>query len=145
VIVRLVPAAAADEFEDTILRSRAAKASSLSTARLYRAMSDGVEAALVVLDIHEGADCIILYELFLCSDRRNRGLGTKVLAALEQHVRSTGHGCIEVWPRSLDRRSRSDAQLSRWYQRHGFAPTGAGSGRLRKVWRDSSRDAGETS
>jgi GNAT superfamily N-acetyltransferase len=105
----------------------------MSTTQLFRAESDGIEAALVVLDVHEGADCAILYELFLCSDRRNRGVGNKVLAAVEQHVKASGRSCLEVWPRSLDRSNRTDAQLVRWYKRHGYVPTGISTERLRKT------------
>ena len=106
----------------------------MRTTHLFRAMDDEVEVALVVLDNHEGADCSILYELFLASARRNRGLGTKVLAAVEAHVKASGRTCLEVWPRSLDRSSRSDIQLVRWYKRHGYVPTAPGSERLRKVF-----------
>jgi GNAT superfamily N-acetyltransferase len=95
-------------------------------------MSGEVELALVVLDVHEGADCVILYELFLAPERRNRGIGTKVLAAVEEHVKASGRSCLEVWPRSLDRGNRSDAQLTHWYRRHGYVSTGPGSERLRK-------------
>jgi GNAT superfamily N-acetyltransferase len=105
----------------------------MSTTHLFRAMSEGVEVALVVLDIHQAAACSILYELFLCSDRRNRGVGTKVLAAVEGYVKASGQSCLEVWPRSLDRSNRSDAQLVRWYTRHGYVSTGPGSERLRKA------------
>lgn len=89
--------------------------------------------ALVVLDIHEEADSVILYELFVCSGQRNQGTGTGVLEAIEAYARVAGRACIEVWPRSLDRGSRSDAQLVRWYRRHGYVPAQAGSERLRKT------------
>lgn len=131
--IRLVPAATEDEFEAPALRSRASKAPRLSTTHLFRAMSEGVEVALVVLDIHPAAACAILYELFLASDRRNRGIGNRVLAAVEAHVRASGLFCLEVWPRSLDLRNRSDAQLARWYRRHGYVLAQAGSERLRKA------------
>ena len=87
----------------------------------------------MVLDVHENSDCVILYELFVCSGGRNRGLGTKVLQAIEDHARVTGRPCVEVWPRSLDRGSRSDSQLVRWYGRHGYVRARAGSERLRKA------------
>ena len=128
-----MPAATEDDFAAGALRSRAAKAPHMSTTHLFRAVSDGVEVALVVLDIHEGAACAILYEIFLCSDRRNRGVGTKVLTAVEEHVKASGQSCLEVWPRSLDRANRSDAQLGQWYRRHGYVTTSAGSERLRKT------------
>jgi GNAT superfamily N-acetyltransferase len=130
--IRLVPAATEDDFDTAGLRSRAAKAPQIGTTHLFRAMSESAEVALVVLDVHEGAACAILYELFLCSDRRNRGIGTKVLAAVEAHVKGSGQSCVEVWPRSLDRANRSDAQLVKWYKRHGYASTGVRSERLRK-------------
>jgi GNAT superfamily N-acetyltransferase len=115
-----------------MLRSRAAKAPRLDTIHLFRAMADGVEMALVVLDIHKESDSIILYEVFVCSGERNRGVGTEVLDAIETYARRAGRSCIDVWPRSLDRRDRSDAQLARWYRRHGFVSARAGSERLRK-------------
>jgi GNAT superfamily N-acetyltransferase len=132
-LIRLMPAANEEEFVSPALRSRAAKAPRLRTTHLFRAMSEEVEVALVVLDNHEGADCSILYELFLSSARRNRGLGTKILAAVEEHVKASGRSCLEVWPRSLDRSNRSDVQLVRWYKRHGYVPTSSGSERLRKI------------
>jgi GNAT superfamily N-acetyltransferase len=138
--IRLVPVATADDFESPALRSRAGKAPHVPTMRLLRAMSDGVEVALVVLDVHEGAKCAILYELFLCSERRNRGVGTKVLAAIEDHVRASGQSCVEVWPRTLDRANRSDAQLIRWYTKHGYVPAKAGYERLRRVLIPSTQD-----
>ena len=105
----------------------------MRTTHLFRAVADGVEVALVVLDIHEGAECFILYELFLCSVTRNRGIGTKVLAAVENYVVSSGRSCLEVWPRSLDQSNRTDAQLRRWYLRHGYVSAWTGSERLKKT------------
>ena|SRR5687767_10847517 len=128
-----MPAADEEAFTASVLRSRAAKAPRMRTTYLFRVMSDEIEVALVVLDNHDGADCSILYELFLASERRNRGLGTKVLAAVEAHVKASGRTCLEVWPRTLDRSNRSDAQLVRWYKRHGYVSTSPGSERLRKV------------
>ena len=131
--ITLVPALTGDDFETAGLRSRAAKAPRLNTIRLIRAMADGVETALVVLDIHHESNCVILYELFLCSPLRNRGVGTKVLAAVEKYAVASGRTCLEVWPRSLDRGNRSDAQLVGWYRRHGYVPAWAGSERLKKT------------
>jgi GNAT superfamily N-acetyltransferase len=99
---------------------------------LFRAMSVGVEVALVVLDVHEDSECVILYELYLCAPERNRGLGTQVLAAVEKYATASGRGCMEVWPRSLDRSNRSDGQLDQWYRRHGYVSAKSGSPRLTK-------------
>jgi len=131
-IITLVPALTADALDSVALRSRAEKAPRIGTAHLFRAMADGAEVGLVVLDIYERACCAILYELFLCSPRRNGGIGNKVLAAVERHVMASGWTCLEVWPRTLDRSNRSDAQLIGWYGRHGYVPAEAGSERLRK-------------
>jgi GNAT superfamily N-acetyltransferase len=90
--------------------------------------------ALVVLDIHDGSECVILYELFLCPSRRNRGIGTKILAAVEEYAMASGWTCLELWPRSLVRGNRSDAQLIAWYRRHGYVSAEAGSERLKKTF-----------
>jgi len=97
-------------------------------------MADGVEVALVILDIHDGCRCIILYELFLCSSWRNRGIGTKVLAAVETYAMASGWACLELWPRSLVPSNRSAKQLIGWYRRHGYVSAEAGSERLRKTF-----------
>ena len=132
-VIRLVAVDSAQDFETPGLRARAAKAPHLATTHLFRALVGTDEVALVVLDIHPGARCYILYEVFLCSPRRNRGVGSKVLAAVENFVSASGHSCLEVWPRSLDLRSRSDVQLVRWYRRHGYVSAQAGSERLIKT------------
>ena len=103
------------------------------TTDLFRVMAGEVEVGLVVLDHHSGSECVTLYELFLSTSRRNRGIGTKVLAAVEHHVMISGAACLEVWPRSLDLGNRSDAQLARWYKRHGYVSTCDNSTRLIKA------------
>lgn len=117
-----------------MLRSRAAKAPGMSTTHLFRAMSGRTEVALVVLDVQPGTSCIGLYEIFLATGDRNHGVGTEVLAAIEAYVIASGRGCLEVWPRTLDTGSRSDAQLQSWYRKHGFTSPQAGSDRLRKTF-----------
>ena len=131
-VIKLVAARSAEDFGAAVLRARAAKAPRLDTTRLFRAMAGSEEMALVVLDVHPGERCSILYELFLCTERRNRGVGSKVLAAIEAFVVASGQECLEVWPRTLDVRSRSDAQLEGWYRRHGFVSAKTGSPRLVK-------------
>ena len=106
---------------------------------LFRALADGSEVGLVVLDVPKGSACVVLYELFLASGERDHGLGTQLIAAVERHVVASGRGCLEVWPRSLDEGSRSDAQLARWYRAHGYTSPQAGSERLRKELRIGSR------
>jgi GNAT superfamily N-acetyltransferase len=132
-IIRLTAVDGARDFETSGLRARAAKAPQLATTHLFRATSGSEEVALVVLDIHPNARCYILYEVFLCSPHRNRGVGTRVLAAIEDFVSTSGCSCLEVWPRSLDVRNRSDTQLVAWYRRHGYVSAQAGSERLVKT------------
>ena len=131
--IRLVPASSPEEFETPVLRSRAGKAPNARTTHLFRAMAGGVEVALVALDLQDGAGCAILYEIFLSASRRDRGVGTEVLAAAESWAAASGWGCMEVWPRSLDRGSRSDAHLASWYGRHGYLAVQTGSERLKKL------------
>jgi GNAT superfamily N-acetyltransferase len=133
-IIRLLPVLSAEEFDTPVLKSRADKAPHMSTTHLFRAMASGVEVALVVLDIQEGAACVILYEIFLSSARRDQGVGTEVLAAVEGWAAASGWGCMEVWPRSLDLGSRSDVNLADWYGRHGYVSAQTGSERLKKVF-----------
>lgn len=132
-VITLVPARTSRDFEAVTLRSRAAKAPNLATTHLFRAMAGGEEMGLVVLDLRPGARCPMLYELFLVSARRNRGIGSLTLAAIEAFVAASGGRRIEVWPRSLDLRSRSDRELAQWYRRHGYTAPASGSDRLVKT------------
>jgi GNAT superfamily N-acetyltransferase len=131
--ISLMAARAPDDFTTPTLRSRAAKTPRQATLKLLRALADEAEVGMVALDVHDGAPCIILYEIFLCVEVRSRGLGTKLLAALEDHCLASGRTCIEVWPRSVDGRSRTDAQLAKWYGRHGYVAVRSGSERLKKT------------
>jgi GNAT superfamily N-acetyltransferase len=134
-IISLEPVRGERDFQDPVLRSRASKAPALDTIRRLKVNADGVETALVLLDVHPDHDSVILYEIFLLAGQRNVGIGTKILAAVEGYVLNLGRACLEVWPRSVDRASRSDAQLVKWYRRHGYRSAEAGSQRLKKALR----------
>jgi GNAT superfamily N-acetyltransferase len=135
VTISLEPVRSERDFENPVLRSRASKAPHLDTIQHLKVTADGVESALVLLDVHPGHESVILYEIFLLAGQRNHGVGTKILAAVEGYVLGLGRAYLEVWPRSVDRASRSDAQLVRWYRRHGYLSVEGGSQRLKKSLR----------
>ena len=132
-VITLTQVASASEFEIATLRARADKAPHMETTRLFRAMAGSEEMGLVVLDVQAGAQCFILYEIFVCTPMRNRGIGSKLLAAVETYVSASGQTCLEVWPRSLDTRSRTDGQLVQWYRARGYLSTRSNAQRLRKT------------
>ncbi len=61
----------------------------------------------------------LLDELYVAPPERNRGLGSELLAAAEAVVRARGGELLEI---DVD---GEDADARRFYERHGYACTGA--------------------
>jgi GNAT superfamily N-acetyltransferase len=62
----------------------------------------------------------VLDELYVVPDRRGRGTGTELLAAVETEVRARGGELLEI---NVD---GEDTDARRFYERHGYANTEPG-------------------
>lgn len=97
------------------------------TARLQSLLAEGEVIALLIGDPAAGLALLtlrpnvwyagpvgLLDELYVVSARRNAGLGSALLAAAEQVVRTRGGELLEI---NVD---GDDAAARRFYERHGY-------------------------
>ena len=63
----------------------------------------------------------LLDELYVVPNRRGQGIGTAVVGQLLTIARARGVDLVEI---NVD---ESDVDAQRFYERHGFSPTEAGS------------------
>lgn len=77
------------------------------------------DLALIVIDWWKNERYAVLYELFVPTEHRGRGVGTAALNAVEELVRCRGRSRMQLRPRPLDD-SRTVEQLEGWYERRGY-------------------------
>ena len=107
---------------------RRAQESSKSTKTIhYRAVKDGEAVAFVSLDRWPDLDYMVLYEIFVPKELRCQGIGSAVLAEVENTAIREGIPRMRLRPKPLDH-GISQANLAEWYARHGYEwdPTNAG-------------------
>ena len=118
--MRLETAGTARDFATSELRNRATDSSKPAATTHYRAVEGDEEVAFVALDVLPGRQFIVLYEVFVRSDRREQGIGLRVMSAVEAHAREQGFRQIKLRPHPLDQ-SNSAEELRQWYTRQGYA------------------------
>lgn len=95
---------------------------------ILRAELDGVECGLVVLDLVSGDDDEAqLIEIFVIPSDRDRGMGTRILEAVDDFARSAGKRRITLQAEPLDDDdddTETKPKLIRWYLRRGYRPAG---------------------
>jgi GNAT superfamily N-acetyltransferase len=108
--------------EDQELRDRDRSCSRKSrVTTYYRALCDKDELAFVALDRNPDLDALVIYEIYVASHNRNKGKGTRVLAAIEDLARREGFMRTFLLPHPLDG-NFPVMRLMAWYERHGYRP-----------------------
>ena len=80
---------------------------------------EGSECAFLSFDIWPERDFLVLYELWVASADRQRGLGTAMLEEASKIARDSGHVRLLARPTPLDNQS-SRSDLEAWYRCRGF-------------------------
>ncbi len=102
------------------IQERARNGSACQLTRKYSAYEDGCEVAYLALDwwpLHQRSD-LVLYEMFVLPKVRHRGIGTRILAAVERLASDAGYQRVVLIARPLENYPKK--QLREWYQRQGF-------------------------
>mgnify|MGYP006421193415 FL=1 len=89
----------------------------------------GHEAAFLALDVIEGADYLVLYEIYVPLRMRGNGIGGRALAALAAFAAAKGCSWIYAFAHPIDG-TRTEQDLERWYVQNGFCPRDNGTGEL---------------
>src|SRR5687768_10976800 len=102
-----------DDLESAELAERVRNAPGGEISELYLAADAGRQAAFVVLDWWPSDDSPILYELYVPSELRRRGIGTKVLRDVEALVKRRGRSSLRVTPKPIDKTGTLES-LEQW-------------------------------
>ena len=118
--MQLLPVSETGDFENASLRLRMEQTTRSSISRHFCAMSGDQEVGLIVLDLTPDVEDATLYELFVRLDLRGKGIGSAVLKAVEEYVRSIGRRRVILYPRPLEVEG-TPSDLRGWYLRRGYA------------------------
>src|SRR6185369_7019066 len=86
------------------------------------------ELAFVSLDFRTDLRLVVIYELFVLTELRGKGLGTAILKAAENLATEHGFMRTVVVPepiglrRDTSAREEARSRLIRWYERNGYRP-----------------------
>ncbi|WP_164637117.1 GNAT family N-acetyltransferase [Rhodopseudomonas sp. BR0G17] len=105
---------------DAGLRSRISQTAKAPHTRIYVVMEDGLEVAFLALDQIPYVDYLVLYEIFVRTDCRGKGLGSRLLGEVESLAKALGYEKITLSPRPLEQ-GHSEEELIAWYKIHGYA------------------------
>lgn len=116
------------------IRTRSQESSKGQLTKHYAAWVNGQEVALLSLDYYPRdkypeseyprdqfpqTDRLDIYELYVPEELRNRGIGTRVLAAAEQYARELGLSKTQLHAKPLFK-TRTQTEMIDWYKRRGY-------------------------
>jgi len=104
------------------LKARAIKSTRSPKTMHYRVFTDGAEIAFLSVDRWPEAEfnLIVVYEIFVPRSLRRKGIGSAVLAEIEQLATKEGFQRVHLKPCPLDSDITS-AELAEWYEKRGYS------------------------
>jgi GNAT superfamily N-acetyltransferase len=126
--VQVVEVADSRTVVNDALRDRALHSSRGCYTKHYIVYDHGSEVAFLSVDPRPDLNLLVIYEIFVAPEIRRRGIGTRVLLAVENLARDTGSPRVRLIPKALgyppgDERDSETTKLIEWYERHGYRAT----------------------
>lgn len=109
-----------DRYRNPELAHRASTSSKGKRTKQFLALRGDEEVAFVSLDFLPEMGALVLYELFVPKAHRRSGLGTALVAIVEQMARDQGFERVTLTPHAFER-DWSESALKAWYRRLGYA------------------------
>lgn len=119
------------EIINVALQERYCKGSSPKTHD-FIALSDDAEAGLLIYE-DWGTPEGFIFEIFVVSDFRKRGIGNWILSQAEVIAAELGNTKIRLDARTLDPDHMSHNDLAAWYQSKGYVSINSEIGTMEKV------------
>jgi GNAT superfamily N-acetyltransferase len=115
------------KISDSEIRLRAEHSSLGKYTHHFIGYSDNQEIGFVSADLREDIDAFVLYEIFVPSTQRKKGVGAELLHTAELLASKRGFGRVFVYPRAFEEQSASELErrtreLIEWYKRLGYSP-----------------------
>ncbi len=117
--ILLIKSMVPSDFEFPELRQRSQESSKSENTIHYRVTKDGQEVAFISLDRWPTPNYMVLYEIYVAKKMRRQGIGTAVLAEVENAAIKEGISKMLVCPRPLDQEI-SQQGLVEWYAHLGY-------------------------
>ncbi|RQO62215.1 GNAT family N-acetyltransferase [Pseudomonas sp. KBW05] len=130
-MLKLKRISAKQEIRSAVLQERYYKGSSPKTHD-YIALSNDAEAGLLIYE-DWGTPVGFIFEIFVVSDFRKRGIGNWILSQAEVVAAELGNTRIRLDARTLDPEQMSHNDLATWYQSKGYVWNNSKVGTLEKA------------
>jgi GNAT superfamily N-acetyltransferase len=117
--------------KDSFLRERIAHGKRPGT-REFVALSEGVEAGLLIFEHFPSTSLGFVYEIFVLEGFRGLGIGNLLLSKAEDVALESACTMLHLTARSLDQEFIKDDDLKSWYLRKGFIHNFSDSGDMLK-------------
>lgn len=130
-MLKLKTISAQQEINSAALQERYYKGSSPKTHD-FIALTGDAEVGLLIYEDWGNLEGLI-YEIFVLSNFRKRGVGSWILSQAEDIAAGFGHTKIRLDARTLDRHQMSHNDLATWYQSKGYFWLDSEIGRLEKA------------
>jgi GNAT superfamily N-acetyltransferase len=88
----------------------------------YVVLLDGIAVAFLAFDDIRDLGHLVLYEIFVISAYRRRGIGTELLERAKDVARELKYETLVVLPSPLSD-DMNLPMLLEWYSKHGFVPS----------------------
>ncbi|MDH3973723.1 MAG: GNAT family N-acetyltransferase [Deltaproteobacteria bacterium] len=118
--------------KDRVLRKRARDCARISFTKHYVVFSDEKEIAYLAIDHMPGTDYLLLYEIFIKKEYRNKGIGSRVLARVESIAGELGYSKVALHAESFDK-DIPKKSIENWYIKRGYSPSESLEKALEKI------------
>ena len=122
-----------------ILRGRAERAAR-SNARQFAARIDDKEAGYLSFEDRPDLALGVIYEVFVLSEFRSRGVGSALVRFGEDLARQAGYRRVRLYPRPSDD-GISEDRLVAGYERRGYRLCPSSGGEMEKILERSEKQA----
>jgi GNAT superfamily N-acetyltransferase len=110
-----------EQISDPEIRNRDARSSRNNYTRHFLATESGSEVGLLSIDINQKEERLVIYEIFVPTALRRRGIGTRLLAAAEKLALDLGYNSTLLVPKTLDK-AFPQKSIEEWYASEGYTP-----------------------
>jgi len=110
-----------EEISDPEIRARDVTSSRCAHTRHFIAIEAGSEVGLLSVDLLPTDERFVIYEIFVPTALRRRGIGGILLQTAEGMAKDWGYESTLLVPKSLDN-AFEQRTLEEWYARKGYIP-----------------------
>ncbi|HAX61443.1 MAG TPA: hypothetical protein DCX95_02640 [Elusimicrobia bacterium] len=104
-----------------------------SLTKQYVVFVDKISVANAAIDFYPvEKGYLVLYELFVSSNNRRQGIGSKILLKIEKIAKSNKYKKIIIRPKSLNK-NIPEENLKKWYEKRGYQISKVDSSCMEKI------------